>query len=415
MDRARPTLFCDLTQSWSEAGGGGVGTYLRHKRDHILSNSDHRHLLIIPGERDEVIVEGRAITARIASPKVPRNPNYRLLLRNKAVRRLLERFRPDAIECQDSYNLPWAALGHRKRHPDTVVVGGYCTDFPTAYVRRFGAQLVGDRIAAGAQELSYRYCRALYRRFDGVYALSEAGGGERLRRETLRRIQILPFGIELDIFTAARRDPAIRERFGVANASPLLVYAGRLDAEKKCITVYEAFRRLPESLGATLVMVGEGKLRQPLIESSRGLRAHFPGYVRDRAELAALLASADLYVSGMADETFGVSVIEAQAAGLPVVGVAGGAMVERVLPGMGLLGPVDDSEAMAANIVAVWKADAADMGGRGRAHVAGLFSWHRTFEMLFGQIYPRAQARRARTIGLGAGRALPSLGRTAAG
>jgi glycosyltransferase involved in cell wall biosynthesis len=53
------------------------------------------------------------------------------------------------------------------------------------------------------------------------------------------------------------------------------------------------------------------------------------------SDLAAWLASADLYVSAMADETFGISVIEAQASGLPVVGVAAGAMVDRVPSGLG--------------------------------------------------------------------------------
>ncbi|MEO7654245.1 MAG: glycosyltransferase family 1 protein, partial [Sphingomicrobium sp.] len=92
-------LFCDLTQSWSEQGGG-VRTYLLRKRRHILEQTPHRHLLIIPGERDSVSEDGRAITVTIASPHVPGSPNYRLLLRSWQVRRLLERFKPDLIECQ---------------------------------------------------------------------------------------------------------------------------------------------------------------------------------------------------------------------------------------------------------------------------------------------------------------------------
>ena len=83
-------LICDLTQSWSEVGGG-VGTYLRHKRRHILANTPHRHLLIVPGPEDTVAEEGRAITATIRSPHVPGSPNYRLMLRNRAVRAILER------------------------------------------------------------------------------------------------------------------------------------------------------------------------------------------------------------------------------------------------------------------------------------------------------------------------------------
>ena len=58
--------FCDLTQSWSEVGGG-VRTYLLHKRRHILETTPHRHLLIIPGAKDEVIEEDRATTVTIAT------------------------------------------------------------------------------------------------------------------------------------------------------------------------------------------------------------------------------------------------------------------------------------------------------------------------------------------------------------
>src|SRR6478672_13105658 len=97
-------LFCDLTQSWSDVGGG-VRTYLLHKRRHILESTPHSHLLIIPGDRDEVVEEDRSITVTIASPHVPSSPHYRLLLRNGAVREALGRFRPDLIECQDAYNL----------------------------------------------------------------------------------------------------------------------------------------------------------------------------------------------------------------------------------------------------------------------------------------------------------------------
>src|SRR5438128_3256220 len=96
----RPKLFCDLTQSWSEVGGG-VRTYLLHKRRHILGSTPLRHLMFIPGANDEVVEEDRAVTVTIASPHVPGSPNYRLLLRTGAVRRALERFRPDLIECQD--------------------------------------------------------------------------------------------------------------------------------------------------------------------------------------------------------------------------------------------------------------------------------------------------------------------------
>jgi len=141
-----PKLFCDLTQSWSEVGGG-VRTYLLHKRRHILQSTPHSHLMIIPGSRDEIVEEDRAITVKIASPRVPGSPNYRLMLRSGAVRTALERFQPELIECQDAYNLPWAAIGHRRRHPDTALVAAYMTDFPTVYVERPFANVIGKALA----------------------------------------------------------------------------------------------------------------------------------------------------------------------------------------------------------------------------------------------------------------------------
>jgi alpha-1,6-mannosyltransferase len=122
--------------------------------------------------------------------------------------------------------------------------------------------------------------------------------------------------------------------------------------------------------------------------------------VKNRAELARWLASADLYVSAMADETFGVSIIEAQASGLPVVGVAAGAMIDRVTRQTGRLGPVGDSAAMAANILELWNSDRALLGDAARAH-ALQFSWVHSMEALFGRLYPAAfERRRQRLLGV---------------
>ncbi|MES2902632.1 MAG: glycosyltransferase [Pseudomonadota bacterium] len=380
-------LLCDVTQSWS-AVGGGVGTYLRHKRQHILEHTAHRHLLIVPGDRDEIIEDGRTITVTIASPKVPGSPNYRLLLRSGEVRRVLEQFRPDVIECQDAYNLPWAAIAHARRHPGTALVAAYMTDFPTVYVERPFANFVGARLADAAARLCYAYCRKLYAKFDVTFALSENGGAAKLRALGVDPVEVVPLGCELGEFSPARRDPALRQQLGIPDGSPLLIYAGRLDAEKRAQAVVDAFALLPERLGAHLVLLGDGPLREQFL--GRGLpRFHAPGFVSGRAELSRWLASADIYVSGMADETFGISIIEAQASGLPVVGVAAGAMVDRVDHRIGRLGPVDDSPAMAANILDLWSDDLSTIRENAVVH-ARQFGWNQSMELLFGQVYPQA-------------------------
>jgi alpha-1,6-mannosyltransferase len=388
---ARPRLYCDLTQSWSDVGGG-VRTYLLHKRAHILDTTPHRHLLIIPGERDEVVEEGRAITVTIASRHVPLSPHYRLLVRNGAVKAALEQFRPDLIECQDAYNLPWAALDHRKRFPETAVVAAYMTDFPTVYVDRPVSKFLGKAAGRAVSGQCYRYCGSLYRRFDGVFALSENGGAAKLRALGVPNVSVVGLGVELGDFGPSRRDPKLRQSLGLQEGQPLLIYVGRLDIEKRPDVVAEAFRKLPASLGARLVLLGEGPLRQQIGEY-KDSRIVMPGYVSSRGDLARWLASSDIYVSAMADETFGVSIIEAQASGLPVVGVSAGAMIDRLANGAGVLGPVGDSTAMAENILKVWHGEREAMS-QTAIREARQFSWQRSMEALFEQVYPAALTRR---------------------
>ena len=99
----------------------------------------------------------------------------------------------------------------------------------------------------------------------------------------------------------------------------------------------------------------------------------------------------------MADETFGVSIVEAQASGLPVVGVAAGAMIDRVSEGEGRLGPVGNAAAMARNILDVWSGDRVSIAEQARAR-ALQFSWDSSMEALFSRLYPTAFAHRAGEI-----------------
>jgi len=309
------------------------------------------------------------------------------------VRAALQRYRPDLIECQDAYNLPWAAIGYRKRRPDTALVAAYMTDFPTVYVERPLSRIFGRYVAGALGRACYAYCGALYRRFDAVFALSDNGGAAKLRSLGIEDLDIVPLGVELGEFGPGRRDPRLRRKLGLADDQPLLIYVGRLDGEKKPDVVVDAFRGLPQQLGAKLALIGEGPLRDP-IEALGDERIILPGYIRNRGELARWLASADIYVSAMAHETFGVSIIEAQASGLPVVGVAGGAMIDRVTATVGRLGPVGDADMMARNTLAVWESDRAIMAEQARSR-ALQFSWERSMEALFGRIYPAAFARRS--------------------
>lgn len=393
-----PMLICDLTQSYSPTAGGGVGTYMRAKRDYILAETPHRLLQIVPGPEDRVIEDGRHIWAEVGADPVRGSPNYRFILRTRVVRDLLARYRPAIVESLCPWVLPWTAIHHRRAFPETALVAGYSTDFPNAHVFRVSQKLFGTTLGKGFQWLSYGYAEITYREFDWVYTLSEDIRGVLARRKIMRT-SVLPLGADIAQFHPSRRDAGYRAELGLGGDGPLLIYAGRLDNEKRAQTLIEMMRHLPPSLGAALVLIGDGKRREAMMADAADLPVAFPGFVKDRAALARALASADIYVSGMADETFGISIVEAQASGLPVVGVASGAMIDRVPQGLGLLGPVDDAAAMARHVQAIWAGDRAGMGAAAHAH-AQQFSWNQSFERLFGDIYPRALAHaalRART------------------
>ena len=140
------------------------------------------------------------------------------------------------------------------------------------------------------------------------------------------------------------------------------------------------------------MLLGEGPLRAD-IAALGDPRIVMPGYVSNRAELARWLASADIYASGMADETFGISIIEAQASGLPVVGVAAGAMIDRVTHTMGRLGPVGNADRDDREHPVGWGGDHEAMREAARAH-ALQFSWDSSMGALFGRVYPAAFERR---------------------
>ncbi|MEO0464728.1 MAG: glycosyltransferase [Pseudomonadota bacterium] len=393
-------LICDLTQSWSATGGGGISTYLKEKKRFFQEQTEHRLLQIVPGEQDKITIEGRTIFAEVGAPQVWGSPNYRWINRNNAVFELLREYKPNIIESLCPWVLPWIAIRHRWRFPETALVAGYRTDFPNAQIYRVMKDLSGHYPAAFFRQAGYFYAWMTYHRFDRVYTLNRVAQAM-LGSLNYRNTGVLGLGVNMDQFSPEHRDPGYRTSLGLPPSDgPLLIYAGRLDNEKRAYVLTEMFKQLPRELGAQMVLMGDGKLSDTLKEEAKGLPIAFPGYETNRRELARALASSDIYVSGMADETFGISVLEAQASGLPVVGVAAGAMPERVPEGTGLLGPVDDALAMARNVERVWREDYAAARERSLRLANSHNRWPETFRQLIDVEYTAAlKARDARLNG----------------
>lgn len=376
--------ICDLTHAYTESSGG-IRTYIDAKRRAILDGTDWEHVLVIPGERDAVERDGRLTTVRVAGPVIPGAAPYRLLLRMDKVRAALRDAQPDLIELTSLYTCPWAAFGYRKEAAAAgracAVSAFYLTDLPTAYVEPVAKRLGGEAVGRWAKAQASRYVRAVYERCDLAFTSYPEHVELLLGLGIETPVWNVPLGVDLDFFYP-RRNHALRARLGAADGDLLMVYAGRLDSEKYVHTLVDALERLPASLNPRLVMAGEGPYRADLEARARanGRLAVLPYQSKD--DLADLLASADLYLTAGPHETFGLSVVEAQAAGLPVVGVCAGALIERVPEGTGLLGPVGDAEAMATNVQAVF-VQRDEMGAAARAHVAASFSWEGTFRRVF--------------------------------
>jgi alpha-1,6-mannosyltransferase len=389
--------LCALTQSYA-ATGGGVRTMLHAAQDYVRSATGLQHVLIVPGAVDSVTRSGSITTYTVASRLIPGSTAYRLLLRSDKVLRILRAELPDVVEVHCAYNLPWTAMLHRRRHGG-IVSGVYMTDLPVAYVESPLQPRLGRRAAGAARAVAERYVAALYDRCDVAIGISPVMA-DRLRGLGVHDVHCVPLGVDLEVFHPSRRDEGLRARLGVREGDLLLIYAGRLDREKRPDLVLQAFARLPPQVRAHLVLVGDGPLRAELADRAAALgRAHVLPFEQDRVELARLLASADVYISAMAFETFGLSVVEAQACGLPVVGVRAGAMVDRVREAPardGFLVTPGSPDALAGPILHTQPEEWRSMGRRARARVEAEFSWSRTFRTVL-EIYRQALKTRGRT------------------
>jgi alpha-1,6-mannosyltransferase len=382
-------IVCDLTHAYTPTSGG-IRTYVDAKRRYVLDHTEHTHVLVIPGEEDAAEQGDRWATYRIKSPVIPGAAPYRFFLRRGALVEALREARPDVVELNSLYFEPWAAFRYRDEAPGARVSGYYFTDLPGAYVGPAVRGVAGGWLGERAERLTERYLRAIFGRCDIICAPSPAQA-ERLHRIGLPDVEVVVPGVDLETFHPRRRDPAVRAELGIPGEALLLFYAGRLDAEKRVFTMADAVRRVNEQRLVRLVMAGNGPHRDALVERAEaGDPLVVLPYQEDKRQLARLMASSDLYLTAGPHETFGLSVVEAQACGLPVVGVAAGALVERVDDATGRLGPVDDAEAMATNVMAV--AERLDtMGTAARRHVEERYSWKATFDYLFA-LYERSRS-----------------------
>ncbi|MBN1830175.1 MAG: glycosyltransferase [Deltaproteobacteria bacterium] len=373
-----PRTICDITQFYGITTGG-IKTYIDEKRRFIQNETPWRHILIAPGKQDRAIHDGRLSYYKVAAPPLPCCPAYRFITNHSKVLAIIERERPDLIEVGSWYMLPWVALRFRKQH-GTPIVAFYHTDFPRAYLEKPLKDRRLGTLASAARRLGESYVRLLSRRFNAVVAASNSVA-RRLQSMGVHNVEIVPLGVDVEIFNPSKRSQDVRERLGIASGEALLIYVGRLDREKRVSVLISAFNLIKDCWPGRFLIVGDGPSKIEAINATKvNPRLIYQPYSTNRDELAALLASADIYVTAGPDETFGLSIAEAQASGLAVVGVAAGALIDRVPEGAGLLGAVDSPEELAINLLRCLSLKSyRSMGAFARKVAADNLSWKKTF------------------------------------
>jgi 1,2-diacylglycerol 3-alpha-glucosyltransferase len=146
-----------------------------------------------------------------------------------------------------------------------------------------------------------------------------------LEQKVRKPIHVIPNGIDLSNFKAAKNPGSLRNRLGVKADAPILLSVGRMDPEKRLEFLVDAFALLADTHPDTqLVFAGDGSSRKGLEEKVAGMHLkdhiHFLGMVK-RDELPDVLHDATVFLSASTTEVHPISVIEAIASGLPLVAV----------------------------------------------------------------------------------------------
>ena len=158
-------------------------------------------------------------------------------------------------------------------------------------------------------------------------------------------VKVIPNGIDLAPFLAPR-ETVDRTTLGVREDALLLVYNGRLGPEKNLATLLRAFAGLRSAVpNAALLLLGDGPERSELewLAENLGIAEWlvFAGMV-DYSRVPAFLAACDLCVTASFTEVHPLSIIEALACGLPVVGMESPGVSDTIRnEGNGLLSKQD--------------------------------------------------------------------------
>lgn len=285
-----------------------------------LEEADHRVTLIAPdyGSSQEVSAD----VIRIASRYLFVDPEDRMM-KVAPIMALTKTLRErcfDVLHVQTPFVAHHAGLRLAKqlRLPKVETYHTLFEDYLEYYARYLPASLLG----LAARRLSRWQCN----RMDALVAPSTAMQEQLEAYGVTSKIAVIPTGIELSDFTGGD-GVRFRKRFGIGADRPTLAFVGRVAFEKNIGFLLEVLglvrKAVPE---VALVIAGEGPARGWLENqvARLGLAGNvlFVGYLSRKDTLVDCYCAADAFVFASRTETQGLVLLEAMAAGTPVVSTA---------------------------------------------------------------------------------------------
>ncbi|MFP3464384.1 glycosyltransferase family 4 protein [Leifsonia sp. SIMBA_070] len=337
----------------------GVTTSVLRVLDHLAAHG-HEAIVICPDA---------GAPAEYAGFRIHQVPSiaYRQFpvgLPSPQVQRILAGFGPDVLHAASPFFLGAQAIAAANRLgvPSVAI---YQTDV-AGFARRNGLGVTSA--------IAWKYVRWVHEGADLTLAPSAASEYD-LRTAGVSRVGRWGRGVDLERYHPnKRRTPAaaaLRERLS-PDGETVVGYVGRIAPEKQV----ERLRALRGIGGLSVAIVGDGPSRDQVARELRGLNVHWLGRLGGE-DLATAYAAFDVFAHTGSEETFGQTVQEAHASGLPVVAPRAGGPIDLVEHGVdGLLFPPSDDRALRA-AVSMLVHDGAfrrRMGEAGRRAVLGR-SW----------------------------------------
>ena len=303
-----------VTESFLPSLNGVTNSVLRVVE--TLKAQGHEVLIVAPTSESPEH-EGFPV---VTSPFVPLG-GFPVAIPTPAITQTLDRFAPDLIHAAAPFWLGGQSIAYaaKKGIPSVAV---YQTDV-AGYMERYGLEFAGPILEAITAAIHRPATISLAPTQDGKDFLHKIG---------IDTVELWGRGVDAELFHPERRTSAsvreLRERFA-PDGERIIGYAGRLAPEKQVARLMEVCG-IPNT---RVVIVGDGPDRLELEDRFAGYPVTFTGRLSGE-ELADAYAAMDVFVHCGTEETFGQTIQEAHASGLPVIAPSKGGQRHLIREGV---------------------------------------------------------------------------------